>query len=161
MQGSRPAAFDSSTLFYNGIQSRRGFFGGKKTEDEKEKIVKEPKATEKKEEKDAAATEEEGKDAPAEKEAEEEKKGESSTSSSEEEGSEDPELSAKDVKRIKLLFNEQETEIKSLEKKIADLEAVLTRKDNKYEEKTAESKRKDGEIKLIRIEYTKQVKENE
>lgn len=37
----------------------------------------------------------------------------------------------------------------------------MTRKDTKYDEKKAESKRKDGEIKLIRIEYTKQVKENE
>ena len=45
------------------------------------------------------------------------------------------------------MFNEQETEIKSLEKRIKELEALSTRKDN--------------EVKLARIEYTKQVKENE
>ena len=45
------------------------------------------------------------------------------------------------------MFNEQETEIKSLEKRIKELEGLSTRKDN--------------EVKLARIEYTRQVKENE
>ena len=45
------------------------------------------------------------------------------------------------------MFAEQETEIKGLEKRIKELED--------------QSKRKENEIKLARIEYTKQVKENE
>jgi len=55
------------------------------------------------------------------KDKKEEPAASSSSSSSSEEKSdaeEDSGLSAKDVKRIKQLFNEQETEIKSLEKTI-------------------------------------------
>ena len=91
----------------------------------------------------------EGKDAAEEKAAEESKDSSTSSSGSASESEKDAEeqLSAKDIKRIKTLFNEQETEIKSLEKQISELEAL--------------SKRKDKEIQLARIEYTKQVKENE
>lgn len=45
------------------------------------------------------------------------------------------------------MFNEQETEIKSLEKRIEEL--------------TQLSDRKEKEVTLARIEFTKQVKENE
>jgi len=45
------------------------------------------------------------------------------------------------------LFNEQETEIKALEKELEELKT--------------ERNRQTKEIKLVRIEYTKQVKENE
>jgi len=45
------------------------------------------------------------------------------------------------------LFNEQETEIKALEKQIEELKSQSTRKDK--------------EVTLARIEFTKQVKENE
>lgn len=45
------------------------------------------------------------------------------------------------------MFNEQEAEIKALEKQIEDLKA--------------QSSRKEKEVTLARIEYTKQVKENE
>ena len=62
------------------------------------------------------------------------------------------------MKRIKQLFNEQETEIKALEKQIEEMKAKAKKKD---EETLADSKRKENEIKLARIEYTKQVKENE
>jgi len=45
------------------------------------------------------------------------------------------------------LFSEQETEIESLKKNIDDLKAVL--------------KKGEGEMTAFRIEYTKQVRENE
>ena len=59
----------------------------------------------------------------------------------EEATSEDESLSKEDMEKIKTLFNEQEAEIKSLEKKIKELE-----------ESTERSKK---EIKVVRIEYTK------
>ena len=59
----------------------------------------------------------------------------------EEATSEDESLSKEDMEKIKVLFNEQEAEIKSLEKKIKELE-----------ESTERSKK---EIKVVRIEYTK------
>ena len=81
-------------------------------------------------------------------------------------------LSAKDIKRIKALFNEQEDEIKDLEKKLKEMtsknestEKRLEKKAAQYEQKLEEMKtdstRLEKEIKLARIEYTKQVKENE
>ena len=51
------------------------------------------------------------------------------------------------MKKIKKLFKEQEAEIKSLEKQIDELKK--------------ETQRSTKEIQLARIEYTKQVKENE
>jgi molecular chaperone GrpE len=56
-------------------------------------------------------------------------------------------LTKEDVKKIKALFAEQETEIESLKKNIDELKAVL----------------KKGEVEMtaFRIEYTKQVRENE
>lgn len=73
----------------------------------------------------------EGKDAAEEKAAEESKDSSTSSSGSASESEKDAEeqLSAKDIKRIKTLFNEQETEIKSLEKQISELEALSKRKD--------------------------------
>lgn len=56
-------------------------------------------------------------------------------------------MTKEDVKKIKALFAEQETEIESLKKNIDELKAVL----------------KKGEVEMtaFRIEYTKQVRENE
>ena len=45
------------------------------------------------------------------------------------------------------MFNEQEAEIKSLEKQLR--------------EKEAEEAKKEIDLRLVRVEYTKQVKENE
>ena len=148
---------------------QRGFFGRKNTSSSssaEEKKKEESKAAEQaaadkdKETKSTSteATADKGQDQDSKKE---ESKEESAKSSSEENAASDEEegtLSAKDVKRIKQLFNEQETEIKSLEKQIEKLEKKYKKLD---EESKADSKRKENEIKLARIEYTKQVKENE
>ncbi len=67
-------------------------------------------------------------------------------------------MSASDVKRIKKLFNEQEAEIKSLEDKIKKMEEA---QEKKNKEASDLSSRQEKEIRLARIEYTKQVKENE
>lgn len=56
-------------------------------------------------------------------------------------------MSKEDVKKIKQLFNEQEKEIESLVKQIEELKAS--------HDKTK------GEVTLARVEYTKQVRENE
>ena len=146
----------------------RGFFGRKskpeaekKSEEAASPETEETAATE--ETKEQAAVEE-SKSAEAPQEGKQAREGkDSSTSSSgsdssDKEGEEEQALSAKDVKRIKQLFNEQEAEIKSLEKQLKDLEEESKKK---IEELEALSKRKDNEIKLARIEYTKQVKENE
>ena len=51
------------------------------------------------------------------------------------------------MEKIKTLFNEQELEIKSLEKQIDELKA--------------QNEKQQKEITVVRVEYTKQVKENE
>ena len=51
------------------------------------------------------------------------------------------------MEKIKTLFNEQEAEIKSLEKQIDELKA--------------QNEKQKKEITVVRVEYTKQVKENE
>ena len=56
--------------------------------------------------------------------------------------------------RIKKLFNEQEEDISRLEAEVKSLKKQL-------EDKKSEEKKSEKEMKLIRIEYTKQVKENE
>ena len=134
----------------------RGFFGRKKDPEETAKDDKKDtkKAEEKTAKEETAAAEEGDKEAKTgedkeEKKAEETKDKEESSTSSSSTSSEEEEapLSAKDVKRIKQLFNEQETEIASLNKRIAELEK--------------ETIRKEKEVTLARIEFTKQVKENE
>jgi len=112
----------------------RSFFGRKKGG--------EPKADEQEKKSEAAAEAEADKKPAAEGEAEgaaaaeeskdadvADKKEESSSSSSASESEEEGGLSAADVKRIKKLFNEQEAEIKGLEKRIKELEDAGVRKD--------------------------------
>ena len=70
------------------------------------------------------------------------KKAESGSSSDSE-----AELTKEDVKKIKALFAEQEQEIEQLKKNIDELKATL--------------KKGEGEMTAFRIEYTKQVRENE
>lgn len=65
------------------------------------------------------------------------------------------------MKRIKTLFNEQEVEIKNLEKQLKAQEKEATRSEKKLDELQKNQKRSENETKLARIEYTKQVKENE
>jgi len=72
----------------------------------------------------------------------EEKKVDSSTDSDDVDA-----LSKEDAAKIKALFGEQEKEIEALNKEILELNAA--------------QKRSSDEYKLIRIEYTKQVRENE
>merc|ERR1712157_283777 len=78
---------------------------------------------------------------------EKKKDGDSPSSSSDSTTDEDDTLSKEDVEKIKKLFNEQEAEIKSLEKQIEDMKA--------------EEAKKEIDLRLVRVEYTKQVKENE
>ena len=140
---------------------RRGFFGKKKPEEPK--VEEEKKEASAEESADAAKEGEAAKEGDADKAAaeggaaeEEKKEGEAaeSTSGSASEDNDDPVISEKELKRIKQLFNEQEDEIKALEKKNDKMVADL-------EQKAKDSKRQENEIKLARIEYTKQVKENE
>ena len=116
----------------------------KKTAAEEKKETPEEKKDKKPEAKDS-------KDAKTDKsskiEGDENKEGQPESSSSSSSEPEDDTLSKEDIDKIKKLFNEQEAEIKSLEKTIAELE-----------EGTLKQKK---EINVIRIEYTKQVKENE
>lgn len=64
-----------------------------------------------------------------------------------EESESEPELNPADIKKIRQLFQEQEVEIEALKKQL--------------EEEAAKIEKSDKEMKLFRIEYTKQVRENE
>ena len=137
---------------FMGAYQQRMFFGkGKKEQKapEKKEETKEEQTTQKEETKDepTAAAAEDSK--PEQKEdVKSEKKKESSTSASESEGeAEEQTLSKAEVKKIKQLFNEQETEIKSLEKEIDTLKELLVKQEK--------------ETKKYQIEFTKQVRENE
>lgn len=94
-------------------------------------------------ESDKAVSEEKEKneDAAQPKEAQESKKEKDS------DGESADELSKSDIKKIKALFSEQEVEIESLKKALDDERAKL--------------KKNDLEMTAFRIEYTKQVRENE
>jgi len=121
-------------------QPMRSFFGGRK---EEKKTEEKPKADEKKpkEEKKAKADEKPKKETAAP----EEKPKEEKTSSSDEESAD--ELSKEDVKKIKVLFAEQEEEIASMKKELEEASSKLAKGDK--------------EMTLFRVEYTKQVRENE
>ena len=137
----------------------RSFFG-RKTEQKPAEEEKKAEPEQAEEAKDAKAAEgEESESAAAAGDDKKAEKDDSSSSSSSDDSSADEKgdeegLSAKDVKRIKALFAEQESEIKAYEKQVKQLEEAK-------EKLEAESKRKDNETRLARIEYTKQVKENE
>lgn len=138
--------------------AERAFFNRKsKAADihqEVEKAAKE--AAEKKEEQEAQPqAQEETKQEPEAQTAEKAQEKEESAAAENAEKKEDSEqvaaeeesLSAEDVKKIKELFNEQEVEIESMKKQIDEFKAQI--KDH------------EKEMKAVRIEYTKQVHENE
>lgn len=119
----------------------RHFFGRKpqqKEEGKEEAEAKESKDKEEPEVKAEAKEEKKTKEEPAKKQT-------SSSSSDTEET-----LSGEDVKKIKALFKEQDAEIESLKKKLLQLD-VERAKVAKHEE----------EMVAFKIEYTKQVRENE
>ena len=65
------------------------------------------------------------------------------------------------MNRIKILFNEQEDDIKKLELSVDKLDKTVKDLEKELEDKKAEIERFEKEMKLVRIEYTKQVHENE
>lgn len=81
--------------------------------------------------------------------------------SGEKEEKEEGSLSKDDIARIKALFNEQEEDIKNLSKNEALLKDNLKNLEKQLEEKAHEITRHDKEMVLVRVEYTKQVHENE
>jgi molecular chaperone GrpE (heat shock protein) len=80
---------------------------------------------------------------------------------SEKEEKEEGSLSKDDIARIKALFNEQEEDIKNLAKNEALLKDNLKNLEKQLEDKAHEIARHEKEMVLVRVEYTKQVHENE
>ena len=70
-------------------------------------------------------------------------------------------MSAEDVKKIRELFNEQEEDIKKLEDDVKRLETEAKSLNGELDEKKKDIAHFEKEMKLVRIEYTKQVHENE
>jgi molecular chaperone GrpE (heat shock protein) len=80
---------------------------------------------------------------------------------SEKEEKEEGSLSKDDIARIKALFNEQEEDIKNLAKNETLLKDNLKNLEKQLEDKAHEIARHEKEMVLVRVEYTKQVHENE
>ena len=80
---------------------------------------------------------------------------------SEKEDKEEGSLSKDDIARIKALFNEQEEDIKTLSKNEELLKDNLKNLEKQLDEKAHEISRHEKEMVLVRVEYTKQVHENE
>lgn len=80
---------------------------------------------------------------------------------SDKEEKEEGSLSKDDIARIKALFNEQEEDIKNLAKNEALLKDNLKNLEKQLEDKAHEIARHEKEMVLVRVEYTKQVHENE
>ena len=70
-------------------------------------------------------------------------------------------MSFADIEKIKALFNEQEADIKKMEETTKKLEIQVSELNAKLDEKIAEIHHYEKEMKMVRIEYTKQVHENE
>lgn len=127
----------------------RSFFGGKKAK-EAEKVEQAEKAVKAEKEQKTeskAASEDKKEDAKPEEAKEEPLKKAKDSSKSEPEADTTDELSRTDVKKIKALFQEQEVEIEKMKKDLDEERAKLSKGEK--------------EMKLFRIEYTKQVRENE
>lgn len=126
------------------------FFGRKNTgaDDIKKEVEEAAKAAEqaKEEQKESAADDTAASAKDSEKDTEKPADKKADTSSSESSSDEKP-LSGDDVKKIKELFKEQEVEIESMKKVIDDYMKQIARSDK--------------EMKAFRIDYTKQVRENE
>jgi molecular chaperone GrpE (heat shock protein) len=80
---------------------------------------------------------------------------------SDKEEKEEGSLSKDDIARIKALFNEQEEDIKNLAKNETLLKDNLKNLEKQLEDKAHEIARHEKEMVLVRVEYTKQVHENE